>query len=139
MVQKGVRDMSDRETAFRNKISIAACVALAVVMVSAADLYTGFRERTEVNVAEGTTLQHSGFMLQSGESVVNKTGKGTWLLPVESIRQKASFDIRVREGALKLTTGGAAPEVAKPTALINRAMFLAKRVRPFHISFTVYV
>ena len=32
-------------------------------------------------VAEGTTLQHSGFMLQSGESVVNKTGKGTWLLP----------------------------------------------------------
>ena len=81
MVQKGVRDMSDRETAFRNKISIAACVALAVVMVSAADLYTGFRERTEVNVAEGTTLQHSGFMLQSGESVVNKTGKGTWLLP----------------------------------------------------------
>ena len=123
MVKKGVRDMSDRETAFRNKISIAACVALAVVMVSAADLYTGFRERTEVNVAEGTTLQHAGLMLQSAESAVNKTGKGTWQVPVESIRQIDAFDFRVREGTLSLTTGGTAPTVAKPTELLNRAIF----------------
>ena len=111
-------------TSTRSGIPCVIAFALfAAGVLPAADMYTGFRERSEVNVAEGSTVQHTGFMLQSGESVVNKTGKGTWQVPVESIRQKAPFDIRVREGSLRLTTGGAAPEAAKPTALLNRAMF----------------
>ena len=111
-------------TSTRSGIPCVIAFALfAAGVLPAADMYTGFRERSEVNVAEGTTLRHTGLMLQSGESVVNKTGKGTWQVPVESIRQKAPFDIRVREGSLRLTTGGATPEVAKPSALLNRAMF----------------
>ena len=102
------------------------CTLTSVLLATAlpaADMYTGFRERSEVNVAEGDTVQHTGFMLQSGESAVNKTGKGTWQVPVESIRQNEPFDIRVREGALKLTTGGTAPTVAKPTEVLARAAF----------------
>ena len=115
--------MAKREIAFRDKASVAVCVALAAMGGAAADLYTGFRERTEVNVAEGSTVQHAGLMLQSAESAVNKTGKGTWQVPVESIRQIDAFDFRVREGTLSLTTGGTAPTVAKPTELLNRAIF----------------
>lgn len=115
---------TSEKTATRSGVPCVIAFALfAAGALPAADMYTGFRERSEVNVAEGSTVQHTGFMLQSGESVVNKTGKGTWQVPVESIRQKAPFDIRVREGSLRLTTGGAAPEVAKPTSLLNRAMF----------------
>ena len=66
--------MAKREIAFRDKASVAVCVALAAMGGAAADLYTGFRERTEVNVAEGSTVQHAGLMLQSAESAVNKTG-----------------------------------------------------------------
>ena len=109
--------------AMGGKALLMAGLAFSAASLTAADMYTGFRERSEVNVAEGNTVQHTGFMLQSGESVVNKTGRGTWQVPVESIRQNEPFDIRVREGALKLTTGGATPEVAKPAALLNRAMF----------------
>ena len=115
---------TSEKTATRSGVPCVIAFALfAAGALPAADMYTGFRERSEVNVAEGNTVQHTGFMLQSGESVVNKTGKGTWQVPVESIRQKAPFDIRVREGSLRLTTGGATPEVAKPSALLNRAMF----------------
>ena len=115
---------TSEKTATRSGVPCVIAFALfAAGALPAADMYTGFRERSEVNVAEGSTVQHTGFMLQSGESVVNKTGKGTWQVPVESIRQKAPFDIRVREGSLRLTTGGATPEVAKPSALLNRAMF----------------
>ena len=111
-------------TSTRSGIPCVIAFALfAAGVLPAADMYTGFRERTEVNVAEGTTLQHTGLMLQSAESAVNKTGKGTWQVPVGLIRQKDAFDFRVREGTLSLTTGGTAPTVAKPTELLNRAIF----------------
>ena len=44
MVKKGVRDMSDRETAFRNKVSAAVCLAIAALPVWGAPLDVGFDE-----------------------------------------------------------------------------------------------
>ena len=121
MVKKGVRDMSDREIAFRNKVSAAVCLAIAAFPVWGAPLDVGFDEDVVVKVPAGETRTQTEAVRQQGASHIIKTGDGTWSLPLTAFRQRDPFDIGVRGGTLALSKGNLAPTVAKPTAVLNRA------------------
>lgn len=112
----------NRDGAFP-RIGSAVMVLCMCASVGATEVNVGFRERVEVDVAEGQTLVQTDTVAQEGDSRLFKTGAGTWQLPFTAFRQKEPFDIGVRDGTLELSQGSLDPAVTKPTALLAKAAF----------------
>lgn len=89
--------------------------------VTTVGVQSGFRARTEIDVAAGATRTETGVVHQEGASRIFKTGDGTWKLPVTAFRQRQPFDLGVRGGRLELTKGDLLPGAEKPTATLAKA------------------
>lgn len=96
------------------------CALGGVSMAGAADLVIDDRETADVAVSNDV-VQASAIYFAADAAKYEKAGPGTWTVAASNVPSLyAKAKIAVREGALNLV-GGATPEVAAPTAVLNRA------------------
>ncbi len=102
---------------------IAASISgvLAVVQVSASDIFVGARERAVKSVAQGSSAVQSDRIAVSSMGELKKTGGGAWTVAEPSIFQHWPFALTVEEGTFAFGAGSGEPPANTPPSILDSA------------------
>ncbi len=114
-----MKKSTKRSTARLCAALLAAAFAAAPVAAGTVDV--GWRERAEIRIAAGETATQTDRVSVDGTGRLYKTGAGTLVLPAASVVQPAPPEIGVLGGNLTLQAGGAAPAIARPSVIDEKA------------------
>ena len=106
------------------QIEVVAFCALTSVLF--AEKVAPYGESVGVDVAAGSSATETGpVMVDPSSRGIEKTGGGTYVLPLSAMASRDGFKAQVREGKLTLAdTGAEGVSVAAPECLQNAALWL---------------
>lgn len=106
------------------QIEVVAFCALTSVLF--AEKVAPYGESVVVDVAAGSSATETGpVMVDPSSRGIEKTGGGTYVLPLSAMASRDGFKAQVREGKLTLAdTGAEGVSVAAPECLQNAALWL---------------